>query len=447
MRTECFVMLIAGCASSGSESPMGAKAVSEADADTDADTDIEPEPAFVLTFELDLARADGNPLSGFFTSYQWAEPVTDMPESLEYVIVPLADMMIGPDDFSFASGLEPYLLAAEARGNQVVLRPYIDYPSLPSGLPTYLEGQVDQFAYSDFGGGWSPDYTDPALRAAMDAFIAALGDQYDGDPRIGVVQLGLLGFWGEWHTWPHSEWFPDVSIQNDVLHAYHDAFASTLLQVRIPTGDSPSLRIGFHDDSFAYSTVGDVPWFFVPLLEAAEADARWTEVPVGGELRPELQDQVFDASYEEGEFQQDFDACVQATHASFLLNFHAFSGIYDPEEQARARESARMMGYAYHLERAVLEAGTLTLSIENHGVAPFYQPLQVTLSDGHGASVSAEVPPVLPEMPAAVSLDATSLDAPGEGEPWALRLHSDAVLPAAMVRWATVPADGPLRFE
>ena len=28
--------------------------------------------------------------------------------------------------------------------------------------------------------------------------------RYDGDPRIGFVQLGLLGFWGEWHTYPYD---------------------------------------------------------------------------------------------------------------------------------------------------------------------------------------------------------------------------------------------------
>lgn len=31
----------------------------------------------------------------------------------------------------------------------------------------------------------------------VDAFIHALGQRYDGDPRLGFVGLGLLGTWGE----------------------------------------------------------------------------------------------------------------------------------------------------------------------------------------------------------------------------------------------------------
>ncbi len=416
-------------------------------ADTDSGTDAPDAPSFALAFSPDLSRTDGNPLSGFFTSYQWAEPAVEMPASMEYLVLPLADLMAGPETFSFESGLEPHLVAAEARGNQVVLRTYIDYPALPTGLPAYLEGLVPLSPYTEHGGGWSPDYTDPDLLAAIDAFIAALGARYDGDPRIGVVQLGLLGFWGEWHTWPHVEWFPDVGIQNDVLHAYHNAFPTTLLQVRVPNGDSPSLRIGFHDDSFAYSTVGAVDWFFLPLLEAAGAADRWMEVPVGGELRPELQEVVFDESFEAGEYQQDFAACVAATHASFLLNYHAFSGAYDPEEQVRAQEAARTMGYAYHLATARLEDGRLTLSVENLGVAPFYPSLQVVVTDAAGAVASSNLPRVLPGAPLVVELAASALQAPTDREPWTVSLASAAVLPGAVIRWATASADGPLRVD
>lgn len=425
--------------------------------DTDADPDSgvggdsgteEPDPpSFEVAFVPEPARTDGNPFSGFFTSYQWGDPVVDMPESMEYVVVPMADLMVGPDEFSFETGLEPYLVAAEARGNQVVLRPYIDYPALPSGLPAYLDGLVALSPYSDHGGGWSPDYADPDLLEAIDAFIEALGTRYDGDPRLAVVQLGLLGFWGEWHTWPHSEWFPDVGIQNDVLHAYDSAFSTTLLQVRVPNGDSPSLRIGFHDDSFAYSTVGEIDWFFVPLLEAAGAADRWMEVPIGGELRPELQEVVFDASFEASEFQQHFLDCVEATHASFLLNYHAFSGIYDPDEQARAQEAARAMGYAYHLATARLEDERLTLSIENLGVAPFYPSLRVVVTDALGGVASSDLPRVLPGTPLVVEVATSELHPPSDREPWTVSMSSDGVLPGAVIRWATAPSDGPLRVD
>jgi len=43
--------------------------------------------------------------------------------------------------------------------------------------------------------------------------LPTLYQRYDGDTRIGYIQLGLLGFWGEWHTWtgdPSTDtWIPD----------------------------------------------------------------------------------------------------------------------------------------------------------------------------------------------------------------------------------------------
>ena len=237
--------------------------------------------------------------------------------------------------------MEPLLEAASARGHQLVLRPTIDYPGEASGLPGFLEGLVEQRGYEDYGGGLSPDYEDADLRAALTAFIAALGASYDGDPRLAFVQVGLLGHWGEWHTYPNSDWFASEDVQQEVLTAYEAAFQATHLQVRYPAVESPSMRIGFHDDSFAYSTVGETEWFFANLLEAAGAEERWREVPIGGELRPELQSEIFEDDYALDTYAQDFDTCVQETHATYLINYGAFGQEYAPDaERARADRPA-----------------------------------------------------------------------------------------------------------
>mgnify|MGYP007000203299 len=93
-------------------------------------------------------------------------------------------------------------------------------------------------------------------------FIAEFVSIYDGDNRIGFIQIGLLGFWGEWHTFPHTTWFPSNEFQREVIAAFDDAFNQTQILIRYPIQDAPQRRIGFHDDSFAYATVGDVNWFF-----------------------------------------------------------------------------------------------------------------------------------------------------------------------------------------
>jgi hypothetical protein len=336
------------------------------------------------------ARARNNPLKGFITSYLWGDPESDFPDQMEFLYLPMNTLWNASGD-TLEEGLEPYLVAAEGRGHHAVLRVYIDYPSKPSGLPEHLSGSVSCEPYSEHGGGCSPDYSDPELVDAMTGLIAAMGDRYDGDHRLGFIQLGLLGFWGEWHTWPYSDWFPSEEIQNTILHAYDSAFSITHLQIRRAAASSVGLRMGFHDDSFAYSTLGEIDWFFLPGLESAGAAERWREVPVGGELRPELQSSVFRSDYVLGEYAQDMTACIEETHASYLLNYYAFNGDdlgYTGDERVRAEDAALRLGYQFEMLGATaniseMSEGTITLGLElelsQTGVAPFYYPLSIEL--------------------------------------------------------------------
>ncbi|MGG1943955.1 DUF4832 domain-containing protein [Trinickia sp. NRRL B-1857] len=45
-----------------------------------------------------------------------------------------------------------------------------------------------------------PDWNDEFVIDKMTALLAALGRRYDNDPRIGTIDIGLYGSWGEWHT-------------------------------------------------------------------------------------------------------------------------------------------------------------------------------------------------------------------------------------------------------
>ena len=130
-----------------------------------------------VEFAFNLERTSENPLRGFYTNYDWGEPVNDFPDSLEFAYIPLSNLMSGPSSFTFDTGLEPSLIAAESRSHQLVLRPYVDYPSLKSGLPDFLSEKVQMQPYTVHGGGLSPDYNDPALQAALLSFIKSLGQR------------------------------------------------------------------------------------------------------------------------------------------------------------------------------------------------------------------------------------------------------------------------------
>ena len=127
----------------------------------------------------------------------------------------------------------------------------------------------------------TPDYEHPALRKVLRQFIAELGRKYDGDPRIGFITAGLLGHWGEWHTYPQEKLFASKAVQAEVLDAYAAAFSATHVLLRYPAGaENSSLApnaeraFGYHDDSFAWATLDtgrkEDAWFY---LAAAKVTA------------------------------------------------------------------------------------------------------------------------------------------------------------------------------
>ena len=343
-------------------------------------------------YEYSREAVGTNPLKGFTTNYAWGEPANDFGHSLEFKYIPLSDIIDELGNYTFETSLEPSLNEAVVRGHHLIVRAYLDYPALDSGVPLSIRSQLSCQDYDDYGGGCSPDYSDPDLQALVLNFIETFGDRYDGDPRIGFIQVGLLGFWGEWHTYPHLDWFADNAFQQAVITAFDEAFSLTPIQLRIPAQDSPSREIGFHDDSFAYSTVGEPTWFFWPRLQASMADQRWQLAPMGGEIYPPLQRTLFTNSYELGPYSQDPFTTIQSTHMTYLVNYQTFNldGVgYTGIQRIEAERAAKMMGYEYTVEDVELEVSNLAeeqvdlvvkARLRNSGIAPFYYPLTLKLS-------------------------------------------------------------------
>lgn len=346
------------------------------------------------TVFLDAAATPiDNPLKGFMPFAQLVESPDynrSFPHSMEWGYVGLSDLMSGYDQFTFEQGLEPLLERIASRHHQAALRVYLDYPSQPTGVPQFLldEGVVLR-PYEEFGGGLCPDYYDPRLLKALRQFIQAFGHAYDGDPRIGFITVGLVGFWGEWHTYPYDgknraeNWMPSSDDQHRILQAYVEAFSQTKLLVRIPTAGSSALAIGYHDDSFAFSTLGTHDYDFLPLLTAAGELGKWKTQPIGGELRPELQNGIWER--EAPAEAEDYFACVQATHASWLINQGVFRSKFLASDRAyeQALAGSRSLGYefsvvkvSYRLSEAKID---LTVHWKNLGVAPFYYDWPIEL--------------------------------------------------------------------
>jgi hypothetical protein len=327
-----------------------------------------------------------NPLKGFMP-YQGN--YATFPYSMEWNYLPLRGLMTGASNFNWTS-LDALLSDVAGRGHQTVFRVYLDYPTLPIGIPQYLlDAGLVTYNYTDYGNTISvcPDYQNPLLVQALTNFIAALGARYDGDPRIGFITVGLLGFWGEWHTYPHDNWFASTAVQDEILSAYQAAFSKTKLLVRWPAGTNSLARpIGYHDDSFAYSTLDPPDWCFLGLLKAAGETNKWLTQPIGGEVRPEVQLCMWDTTQTNCvPAGQAFNQCVDLTHASWMLNQGVFSPGFTGAQRDAALSGAQRLGYSFCVSNSVLvDAWTNTplhvsLSLRNLGVAPFYYDWTVQL--------------------------------------------------------------------
>lgn len=319
------------------------------------------------------------------------------PHSMEFQYVALADLMTGPNTFDW-SKLDKLLSDIASRGHQTIFRVYLEYPGEKSGVPQFLvDAGLTVHRYKADGQNMvTPDYADPRLRAALAAFITAMGERFDGDPRVGYITAGLLGYWGEWHTYPREDLMASKAVQGEVMDAYTKAFKQTPVLLRYPAGDGDpqyatnALRpFGYHDDSFAWGTLDTGKnrddWFYLSLLKRAGATDKWKRQPIGGEIRPEAWGKVFDADHGGNTKIQDFDACVDQTHVSWLMDTGMFRKKQPDGRKERAIAAVRRMGYVFHVPGVTVtrDGDTLRLriEIENRGVAPFYRdwPMDIGL--------------------------------------------------------------------
>lgn len=333
-----------------------------------------------------------------------------------------SDLQWAPGAFDFTPILEAAAKAAE-RGQQLDLRPVMPYAPEQSA-PYFLQslGALGEDAVYDDGESrqqfWMVDLNDFQAREAYVALIRELGQQFDQDPRIGIVDISVFGLWGEGHigeVWPsqgsgtrdeQEAFAQNYALRNEtrqmLVDAYFEAFPHKLKVAQITDVETLHYAVsrgsGIRLDCLGgYFMESNYP----RLLEEAYAADTWKTAPVVAEVCGSLPSWAAQWGpeawqYNEARLDEIFTRAETLYHLSSLNAKNSDEGIPD-QIQPRLFQFLQKLGYRFELRevsnQALLARGenlTLQLSFTNSGIAPSYiqdQVVAIRLSSSEGENV------------------------------------------------------------
>lgn len=340
--------------------------------------------------------------------------------------------------------IDEQLAAAEQRGGRFAFRVMAvcttcapdAMPADVSALPTTWTASIDA---TSTGSVRLPDWNDPAFLERWRRFVAALGERYDGDPRLAYVDVGGYGNWGEGHNWPFEHVYPGPAGQQParpesllaMTRAVSTAFPRTFAVLNPPhvTGAdghaddagawqvlrgalANNPRLGLRNDCLGGS---DVQASATRILRTSQRMAqqenvstadqpleRWRSAPFITEWCDNIHPEGGGGSFSQGEAQ------VRSWHVTQVSNgnFQHTVETYPPHEQEAFLAAQRHAGFSLGVTRARVtrSGGAIRLEVDwrNDGSAPPYDDWRVTYhlsGDGDGDDEGAGV-----QLPSGIDL-------------------------------------------
>ena len=354
----------------------------------------------VETVEHTYSKNEGpfkNPLKGWNSGWDGGN---DHPESsVGFQYIPWK--VFEPRDGYFdRSAVENILDNEGSKNRHLILRLYCDWHGndAESDCPSWMYSDAGVARLRGDNGRYITDFNDPQyIEQAKDA-ISALADEYDNDPRIYALQMGVIGYWGEWHSWGSSFNGNSYDITNDtqqaILNAYAASFTNAKIMGRYPWREPTQSAggIGFHNDYFVANN-GHSEEFD----DAVATGSQWTQNPIGGEVPPRGNGEASSerAALFNGQLGENI---IETGHYSTMK-----AGSYRVSEGQQGYEGYmrlhKMMGYNYQIDLARFTesvSSSESLSVEligtNIGVAPMYfdWDVQFALLDNSNQPVASQ---------------------------------------------------------
>ena len=344
---------------------------------------------FVLVFNLFAAQAqlktifpktnegpDKNPLKGWNSGWNSNAPET----TLGFQYISWGRLEPQDDQFDWET-VEKVLNRRGSKGKHLIIRFYADWNHKRLDTPDWLYKKGIKLRRK--GESMSTDYDSPIFVAEAIEAIQALAKRYDNDPRVAMVQIGTIGFWGEWHNHPVSEWRPSKDTKRKIVDAYKKYFKNTLLLGRYPTEEilASTPGVGYHNDSF-------LPKEFKRFDQIIDNKNFHLQGPIGGEqgggISKSIQDEIF--------LTPKGVEMIETGHYTFMK-----PSTGDYKNSRNWKYLNKKMGYNYEfnsIEYSDKTSGKVIVNIKgkNKGVAPAYfkWKFQLAILDQSGKEVSKQ---------------------------------------------------------
>ncbi|MFP4437207.1 MAG: DUF4832 domain-containing protein [Chloroflexaceae bacterium] len=323
-----------------------------------------------------------NPMRGFYRWYE-GEPIPQpRPAYDHYIRYNWRELEPARGEYDFSAIVEA-LERAEATGAKFAFRVMgVDEFNSPVEVPDYLM-QAAGGAYCDYYGQsvWVPDWNSPQFLERAEALVTALGERFNGDPRLGYYDMGIYGHWGEWHTLTLCTPPATTATKHALVDMQLKAFYDTRILMNSGTDEvdafvyalEKSPRIGIRTDSMCD------PWFDNQFTDSpaklALIQERWKTAPIVTEFMH------WNPSDPELCLEQ-----VRRWHVAAVANGSVSTwDSYTPEQQAQVIQIGKDAGYRFVLEQltyptevAAGSAFEITSHWSNVGITPTYERFVVT---------------------------------------------------------------------
>lgn len=233
-----------------------------------------------------------------------------------------------------------------------------------------------------------PNWSDPIYNEAYMAFITALAERYDNDPRVEYIENRAYGNFGEWHT---SEFNGNDMPSDDLQRAMIDHFASVFkhttcsvyIDARSVYDYAVSRGCAMRNDGFILAR--NTEWELVPAYRANVMTMGDNHNTYNYMLNPSGTGYL-------SWTQERYRSSLETSHLTFFAIDQDSGCGYDiyREQQPLIDEMSKRLGYDLTVTNAFRQGNTLTITVKNIGLAPafFDMDLCAEITDANGNKIA-----------------------------------------------------------